>query len=323
MTLFLISIALLLALFLFAPRPRLNAEARNVNTPQLAPAALEQWLASSENETPNLIENAKAHIQWANPEEKNKTTLCFLYLHGFSASWQETAPVTLKLAEAYSANVVQARISGHGTGPQGMLTPAEDWLQSVTDQFDIAQQIGEKVVIVATSTGAPLTVWLATQEKNAQKIAACLFLSPNFRVRNAFGFLLTWPYAPAWVHLILGKEISWEPSSEREAEVWTHQYSTRALIEMQKVVDWANKQKFESFKIPLMIMYMKNDGTIYPPAAIKVFNLWGAKEKELLEVSIDGDATDHVFVGDITAPHRIEWSVEKLIQFLANVIRTP
>ena len=326
MNLFLIFVALIIAIFLFAPRPRLSAEASYTNTPQQTPAELEKWLELSETQTPNLLESAKARIQWANPNEKNKTPLSFLYLHGFSASWKETAPVTEKLAQEYSANVVQARISGHGTGPAGMLTSAEDWLQSVSDQFDIAQQIGERVVIIATSTGAPLTVWLAAQEgkkqSNQQKIAACIFLSPNFRIRNAFGFLLTWPWASAWIHIILGREISWEPGSELEGEVWTHQYSTLSLIEMQKVVDWANKQNFGSFKIPLAMMYMKNDGTIHPPSAIKVFNKWGAEEKELIEVSVDGDATDHVFVGEITAPHRIEWSVGQLIQFLHKVIKT-
>ncbi len=201
-----------------------------------------------------------------------------------------------------------------------MLTPAEDWLQSITDQFDLAQKLGDKVIIIATSTGAPLTVWLAAQKEKAKDIAACVFLSPNFRIRNAFGFLLTWPLAPHWIHYVLGKDIKWEPQSELEAKVWTHEYSTLSLIEMQKVVDWSASQKYESFSIPMAMMYMENDETIFPPTAIKVFERWGSKQKSLLKVEIDGDATDHVFVGSITAPHRIDWSLEKLHAFLESTL---
>lgn len=318
MTLLAISLAIIALTFLFAPRPRLKAKTLTANTSKLGLAELEEWLKNRETKTENLIQSANAHIHWA--DKKVKTPISFLYIHGFSASWQETAPLTQKLADKYSANVLQARVAGHGTGPCGMLSSAEDWLQSVSDQFEIARNIGDKVVIVATSTGAALTTWLLSQEDTTKDVAACLFVSPNFRIRNPFGFLLTWPWAEHWIHFILGKNVKWAPKSSLEAEVWTHEYSTLALIEMQKTVDWANKQNFEDLNVPMALMYMENDETIHPPSAIKIFRRWGCKNKSLLKVAVDGDATDHVFVGDITAPHRLDWCIQQFQYFLTPIL---
>ncbi|HIG41551.1 MAG: alpha/beta fold hydrolase [bacterium] len=305
--------------FYFAPRPKLNAAPQQHRIPEVPVEELDDWLAKRESEVPDLIESTQARIQWANAREPQKTRLSFLYLHGFSATWQETAPVTEQLAAHFSANVVQGRVAGHGQGPAGMLTCAEDWLQSTADQFQLARRVGEQVVIVATSTGAPLAVWLTSQPEIANKVHACLFMSPNFRIRNPFGFVLTWPWSRHWVYFIVGKQRKWEPLSMAEAECWTHEYSTLALIEMQKTVDWANKQAFEDIQVPLAMMYMQNDATVFPPAAIRIFNRWGTQLKRIYKVSIDGETDEHVFAGHITAPHRIEWTVETFREFLCEV----
>jgi hypothetical protein len=39
----------------------------------------------------------------------------------------------------------------------------------------------------------------------------------------------------------------------------------------------------------------------------------------LIPVTLDGDQVEHVFVGDITAPHRVGWCVERFILFLSHV----
>ena len=157
------------------------------------------------------------------------------------------------------------------------------------------------------------------QPAMAEKIHACIFLSPNFRIRSPFGFLLTWPFADKWIHVILGKERSWEPISEQQAIAWTHRYSTLALIEMQKAVDFAARLDYGRFNTPLAMMYMQNDTTIHPESAIEVFNRWGARSKTLIRVEPDGEAEEHVFVGDIVAPQRLDWCLERINQFLDDL----
>lgn len=316
-----IVILIVVAVFKFGPRPRLDAFARTSQVPKVDLNQLPTWLDAQEGRVPRLIEGNAAHIEWANPDNPEQTDLCFLYLHGFSATWQETAPLTSRLASIRGANVMHGRLAGHGEGSDGMLTPAEHWLQSVTDHFDIASRIGKKVIVVATSTGCTLTTYLLNQPALAEKIHACVFMSPNFRIRNPFGFLLTWPFADKWNHFILGREHSWEPISEAQAKAWTHQYSTLALIEMQKCVDFAARLDYGSFTTPLAVMYMQNDTTIHPPTAIDVFNRWGARSKTLIRVEPNGDAEEHVFVGDIVAPERLDWCLARINQFLDDLDR--
>tara|TARA_B100001964_G_scaffold236503_1_gene298312 strand:+ start:136 stop:1104 length:969 start_codon:yes stop_codon:yes gene_type:complete len=301
-------------------RPKLKAVAPKTRVPEnLSPGELESWIENEEDAVLDLTPGAEACIHWANPDDPGKTDLSFLYIHGFSATRQETAPVTDQIAAEFNANSFHARLEGHGVGGEGMLRASETWLQSVIDAWTVAARLGDRVVIVATSTGAPLAIWLAEQELIKNRIHAFLFMSPNFKIRNRFSFLLTWPWAKYWVRHILGKEISWEPENEMAAKYWTSTYSTLSLIEMQKVVDWLSRVDFSSQQIPLATMYMKNDSTIDAGAAVAGHNRWGSKQKRLIQVAIDSESEEHVFVGDITAPHRVNWCVDEFTQFLKSL----
>ena len=90
---------------------------------------------------------------------------------------------------------------------------------------------------------------------------------------------------------------------------------------MQKTVDFASRLDYGRFSIPLAMMYMVNDTTIHPDTAIEVFERWGARSKTLIKVEPDGDAAEHVFVGEIAAPHRLDWCRDRLNQFLDDLDR--
>jgi esterase/lipase len=312
-----------LALLTFAlgPRPRLNAQAPASRVPaDIEGADLSTWLARSEATVNNLVDGTEARIAWHNPDQPAKTPLCFLYVHGFSASRQETAPVTERLAHLHNANIFDARLEGHGVGHESNLDQAESWLQSMVDAWDIASRIGDRVVIVATSTGAPLSIWLLTQPGVSERVQALLLMAPNFKIRSPFGFLLTWPWAPHWVQRLLGQFHEWEPETPEHGKYWTSRYSTLALIEMQKMVDWLAKQDLRQFKTPLAMMYLRNDTTIDPVAAVKALNHWGGDLKKTIPVTLDGDAAAHVFAGRLAGPHRTDWTVAEFQQFLKTTL---
>lgn len=306
------------AIFWYAPRPRLDPKPPGSQVPaSLGLAELGIWLTEHEASLDAVIEGTDARIEWAN--EPVVTDLCFLYVHGFSATRQEIAPVTERIADHFNANVVYARLAGHGLSENSMQATAEQWLQSMVDSWDIASRLGKKVVVIATSTGAPLCVWLNEHIARPDQLHALIFLSPNFKVRSPFGFLLTWPWAERWVHYFIGKEHSWKPENEQVARYWTHRYSSKAIIEMQKVVDWVRKLKPTSSQPPLATFYMQDDPTINHQAAINFHKKWGAEHKALHPVDIDIDVPQHVFVGDISAPQRNDWCVEASIKFIQSL----
>ena len=60
-----------------------------------------------------------------------------------------------------------------------MEAAAEEWLKSALDSWEIAAQIGQNVIIITTSTGAPISVWLASELNRAKKTKGLIFVSPN------------------------------------------------------------------------------------------------------------------------------------------------
>ncbi len=307
------------AILYFAPRPTLDPTPPSSGVPDHDdPDDLEQWLIDHEKNHEHVIEGAEATIIWAG--KKEVTDLSFVYIHGFSASRQETAPLTDRLAAEMGGNLVYTRLAGHGLAEDAMNVPAEAWLQSVVDAWEIASRIGRKVVLVATSTGAPLAVWLSHHINDPEKIQAFIFLSPNFKIRSNVGFLLTSPWANKWLPRLIG-ERSWEPENEMVGRYWTSSYSAHAVIEMQKVVDWVKSTSLVSGNIPLATVYMEDDPTIDHQAAVDFHHAWDAEHKQLHQVMIDAHEPQHVFVGDITAPHRTDWCVEVCLNFLKSIKR--
>lgn len=312
----LIFLALIIAgVLLFAPRPRLDPTPPKTRVPvDLTPAQLDDWLNAYEAQHGGVIEGAEATIEWA--DGPGQTDICLLYNHGFSASRQEIVPVPARVAKHFGANVVYTRMAGHGLEENGMQASAEDWLQSMVDGWEIASRLGKRVVIMATSNGAPLSIWLSQQVIQEGQIHSFIFLSPNFRIRNPMGFLLTWPGSRYWGPWLIGKEQSWEPDNDMAAKYWTYRYSTLAVIEMQKVVDWVSRTSLRSHDIPLATFYMVDDPTISHEAAVRFHNRWQASTKQLHQVDIDAENPQHVFVGNISAPQRVDWCVDACISFL-------
>lgn len=318
LTAVLIILTVIVALFIFAPRPILDPAPPATQVPaELTAADAESWLAQAEMDHGHVIEGAEASIVWA--DKPARTPLVFLYIHGFSATRQETAPVTERVAAHFGANTLYARLAGHGLSRNAMNASAEDWLQSMVDIWEIAHRIGDRVVVLATSTGAPLTTWMLEHVADPKIIHSLIFISPNFQIRHSLDFLLTWPLAERWVPRLLGGEHSWEPESELADRYWTSRYSILAIIEMQKVVDWAANVRTLRGGIPLATLYMEDDPTINHAAAVDFHEDWDHDVKSLHRVDLDEENPQHVFAGDITAPHRTDWCIQRCIEFLTRV----
>ena len=305
-------------------RPRLNASPKTSRVPEnLAVDMLGNWLHQEESNLGQVIEGAEARIVYFDPTQPAKTEFVFLNIHGFSACRQETAPVAEALANHLRANLVELRLAGHGLNQTAMTAAAEDWLQSVTDGFDLASRLGGKTILIGTSTGAPLACWAdrVLGPVYGQPLAH-LLMSPNFKINTPFDFILTLPLAEYFVPLILGRTRSWTPENDLAAKFWTSSYDIQAVIEMQKVVDWFRRQPESNWKTPMAMMVMDNDPTISSKAAKAVFEKWGSSDKQHLPIKEDPSAISHVFAGAIAGPHRTESTIKSFNAYLTNLIAT-
>lgn len=285
--------------------PTLNARAPESRVPiGLQYSELVDWLTTQEAQLP-IVAGAESRILLADPTlnekgQNKKTLVSILHIHGFSACRQETAPVAEELASRLGAHLVEARLAGHGLTQQAMEASAEDWLQSVTDSMDLAHRLGERVLIIGTSTGAPLGCWAAkVLAARYGAPLAMMYMAPNFGINQSFAWLLTLPGSRFFIPLILGATRTWEAESEAVAKYWSTKYSTMAVIEMQKVVDWFEAESPASWSVPMGIMLGDLDPTISARKALRVLEKWGHPRSRRLPVPGQETLAEHVFVGDI------------------------
>jgi esterase/lipase len=308
--------ALLLAALggVFFAGPRVAVD-RQLHEVQL-PADLDQYLAASEARYPDITPNTEKTIIWAYPD-KRKTALSVIYLHGFSATRQETAPLSEQIAKQLGANLFYTRLTGHGRSGAAMAEASvNDWLNDSQEALQIGAQLGERVLVIATSTGATLATWLGTQPQS-KNVLAYAMISPNFSPKDPAAQILTWPWAQHFAPLLIGPEHHWQPRNEAQARYWSHRFPTQALLPMMALVDYVHELPVESIKTPVLMIYSADDQVVSPDATVQMFARFGATPKQLLALADTQDDSHHVLAGAILSPAdtpRVEAAIMQFIQ---------
>ena len=147
---------------------------------------VDSYLSKAEAAVPDIRENAAKEVVWNNPMTKARTEFAIVYIHGFSASKVETAPVSQNVAEALGANLFLTRLSGHGTTGKAMgEATMSEWLDDTLEAVAVGKRLGDKVVLVSASTGGSLSTWAVAQPQLADQITGLVMISPNYAVHGA------------------------------------------------------------------------------------------------------------------------------------------
>ena len=78
-------------------------------------------------------------------------------------------PLPDKVAAALGANLFYTRLTGHGQDGAAMAEGSVNaWINDYAEAIAIGRAIGDKVVVIGTSTGASLATWAASQPALAQ-----------------------------------------------------------------------------------------------------------------------------------------------------------
>ena len=265
------------------------------------PAALEPWLAAAESRFPDMVPGAEKSIVWAHPDRR-RTSLAVVYLHGYTATRQEVAPLCDQLAAALGANLFYTRLAGHGRAPAALgEASAEDWLRDAAEALAIGRALGERVVVVGTSTGGTLALWLA-QRPEAADLAAQILVSPNLGPRDERSTLLAGPWGYQLQRWLIGEEYRWQPANERQAKYWTWKYPARALVPMMALVKSVRDSPLEGIRVPTLVIHSPKDSVVSPARIEAAYARLGAPAKRIIKVEDSEDRAHHVLAGDILAP---------------------
>ena len=307
-------VAVLTILFLVGPRTKIDLKLKSFDLP----ADLDQYLAQSEAQYSDIVPGTEKTILWANAE-KTRTPLSIIYLHGYSATRQETAPLGDELASQLGANLFYTRLAGHGRSGTAMAEPTvNDWLNDSMEALAIGKRLGEKVIVIGTSTGGTLATWLAEQP-NTDEVLAYILISPNFAPKDSNSEILTLPWAKQFVPYVVGSEYSWTPTNPGHARYWTHSYPSPALVTMMGLVKFVRESDLESIEKPVLVIYSPNDQVVNAQETERRVAQIGSEIKEIDPIDQSGNPENHVLAGDILAPENTH-VVEKLIlDFIARL----
>jgi len=279
---------------------------------------LDAWIANSESKFSDLKPGTAKGIVWANTEHQ-KTPWAVVYVHGFSASKMETAPVADLVAKQLGANLFYTRLSGHGL-PGAALgqTSTQDWLADTVEAVRIGQTLGDKVLIISCSTGSTLSTWLATSPF-AKDVNAYVFISPNFGLKDKRSEIINGHWGKQLALAITGPELNFPSDNEKENAAWTKKYPTAALFPMMALVKKVRESDVASFKTPVMVLYSADDQTVDPLETKKLFERIGSENKKLELVAYSKSEGQHVLAGDIRDPQAVAPMVDSIVKWMTSV----
>lgn len=309
------TLAVGLAVFLLGPTVPIDTTVHDL----VLPPDLDRYLTESEASVPGIRPGTEKLILWANAAERSRTPLSLVYLHGFSATRQETRPLSEQIAHRLGANLFYTRLTGHGRDGAALARASvNDWLNDAVEALEIGRQLGDRVVVIGSSTGATLATWLATTQQTPD-LTAVVLLSPNFGVQDGRAQILTLPWARRLAPLIAGPEHGFEPANARHERYWTTRYPTTALLPMMGLVELVRRSPLEQIELPVLILYSTHDTIIDLATLGAIHARLGSRHKPLIDIGGVEDPQRHVLAGDILSPGTTGPVSDHIIEFLRQI----
>jgi pimeloyl-ACP methyl ester carboxylesterase len=238
----------------------------------------------------------ESRIIWASDSLKSKTSYCLLYLHGFAACWFEGNPVNLDFAKRYGMNLYAPLLASHGidtTEALADMTPSRLY-DSAKEALVIAHFLGQKVILMGTSTGCTLGLKLASEFP--ELINGLILLSPNIELAEPLAIIGPRPWGLQLGRFVFkGKyRITNQDFSSEDCHYWICKQRLEAGIYLQQLLEATmNKRTYSKVCKPLfMAYYFKDqehqDMTVKVSAMLKMYNQLGTPENLKQKIAFPG-----------------------------------
>jgi esterase/lipase len=247
-------IILLVGIYFVGPAPDEPVYEKTIPAVPQEPAALEQYVASIES-MHRIKPDNEARIVWADSSKK-RTPYAVLYLHGFSASQKEGDPVHRRFAKTFGCNLYLSRLADHGvdTTEQLLTFTADRWWNSAKEALAIANQLGEKVIIVSTSTGGTTALQLAAEYP--ERVHALINLSPNIAINDPAAFLANDPWGLQIARLVLGSDYRDTGATPEKSQYWNNKYRIESIVQLEEMLETTmTRETFQKIHQPVLTLY--------------------------------------------------------------------
>ena len=254
-----IPVVLLIAAYFSGPKPATPVLNQSMPTVPSEPAALEAYI--SRNESNHKVRPGnEAQIVWADSSKK-KTEYAVVYLHGFFASQMEGDPVHRDFAKEFGCNLYLARLADHGIDTVDQLinfTADRGWA-SAKEALAIGKALGDKVIIMGTSSGCTFSLLLAAEYPD--DVNALINMSPNIRINHPLAFVANNHWGLQVARVVRGGKFNISTSDSIREKYWYNKFRLEAVSQLQELLeDKMNNETFEKIKCPsLTLYYYKNE----------------------------------------------------------------
>ena len=305
-------------LLFFGPKQRVDFEKVAMDDMPSA-GELDAYLTESEAQFSDIKSGQEKQIIWAGAKGQ-QTDLAIVYIHGYSASLGEIRPVPDELAKELGANLYYTRLAGHGRPGEAMAEPhVMDWVDDLYEAMHVGSEIGKRVIVMGTSTGATLASLIVEREELSQNVAGMIMISPNFAVTNKSAGLAKLAFFDKWGPMLAGEWREWEPASELHAQYWTTGYPTKSVVPMMRLIDHVEKIDFAQAKMPALFYYALDDQVCDQSITAERVANWGGGATILHPNLTDADdAYRHVIAGDALSPDQNAPAKAAMLSFIRD-----
>ena len=249
----------LIIAYLMGPHPQ--PPALNNRLPDLPPD-IENYVRHKELQH-KLRPDNQARVVWANDSLRQKTEYAILYLHGFSASQGEGEPVHRNIARRFGCNLYLSRLAEHGidTTEQLLHFTADKLWESAKEAYAIASRLGNKVIVMGTSTGGTLGLMLAARRP---ELYSLILLSPNIKIYDSNAWLLNNPWGLEVARMVVGSRYVFsEDTRPIYRQYWNYGYRLEALTELEELLEDEMKPRtWRKVMQPTLMLYYEKDSVV-------------------------------------------------------------
>lgn len=318
---------LLLIVYLLGPKPKTPVYSNDMPKVPSGADALVSYVANEEA-AHKLKKDNEARIIWFNDTLKEVTPYSIVYLHGFSASQEEGDPVHRSIAKQYGCNLYLSRLAEHGIDTTEIMAnlTADKYWESAKEALAIGRRLGQKVILMGTSTGGTLALKLAAEYPD---VYALVLMSPNIEIDDPNAWLLNNPWGLQIARMVKsGKYI--ESTSDTRPEYkqyWTPKYRIEAAVALEELLESSmTPATFHRIDQPALVLYyykddVHRDSTVKVSAIKKMYEELGTPANKKRAIAVP-NAGNHV-IGSWIKSKDVQTVEAETSKFFSEVLGLP
>lgn len=201
----------------------------------------------------------------------------------------------------------------------------ESWLSDLSDAIAIATHLGQRIVVMGTSTGGTLASTIPLYPRLEAAVDAIVFISPNFGTQNRTAAVAGWPGADLWLPLVAGRRLKWDSKSATHSQYWTLDYKPQALIPMISLINAINQADLSQTNIPALFIFSDQDKVVRPELTQALVKRWGKNDIARVyqpKLTEEDDIDAHVIAGDVQSPNQNTIIVDIVSSWVAETLDT-